>query len=140
VGPNVIISTKDYAFADELNSLFTRRNFAITVCNSQVSSILKILDQKIDFLILDFERPNQECLDFITIIKKTRPNLPIIVFAENPSIDLVIEFYNLGIFYWSLKPVSEQEMNMIIDALESKKNKNNAFSNNSQQNLGEVIN
>jgi len=45
------------------------------------------------------------------------------VIADNPAIDLVIEFYNLKIFYWSLKPISEQEINMIIDAIESKKNK-----------------
>ncbi|MBN2410668.1 response regulator [candidate division KSB1 bacterium] len=130
MGPNVIISTKDYTFVDELSSLFIKRNLVITVCNSQVSSILKILDQKIDFLILDFEKPDQTSLDFISIIKKTRPNLPIIVFAENPSIELVIELYNLGIFYWSLKPVSEQETNMIIDAIESIKSKQNALVNN----------
>ena len=129
---NVIISTKDLTFADELNSLFSKRNLIITVCNSQVTSILKILNQKIDLLILDFEKPNQDCLDFISIIKKTQPHLPIIVFAENPSIELVIELYNLGIFYWSLKPVSEQETNMIIDAFESRKNKKKTVLKNTQ--------
>ncbi len=130
MAPNVIISTKDYNLVEELSSLFSKRKLVITVCNSQVSSILKILDQKIDFLILDFEKPDQTSLDFISIIKKTRPNLPIIVFAENPSIELVIELYNLGIFYWSLKPVGEQETNMILDAIESIKNKQNALVNN----------
>ena len=80
------------------------------------------MNQKIEFLILDFEKPNQASLDFIRVVKNTRPNIYIIVIADNPAIDLVIEFYNLKIFYWSLKPISEQEINMIIDAIESKKN------------------
>jgi len=123
VAPNVVVSTKDLVFVEELNSIFSKRNISISICNSQASSILKILNQKIEFLILDFEKPNQASLDFIRVVKNTRPNIYLIVIAENPEIDLVIEFYNLKIFYWSLKPISEQEINMIIDAIESKKNK-----------------
>ena len=85
--------------------------------SKKIKSILKILDQEIEFLILDMDFPQNSNMDLIDIIRRTRPRLPIIVLSEDNSLKTVRKFAQAGVFYCALKPVQVEEKEKVLEAL-----------------------
>jgi len=102
---NIIVAATDTNVINALNTILIDRNYSILIENSNTSALLKVLDQNIELLIVDLDMSKNTGLDFIQIVRKTRPRLPIIVLSENPTIETIQEILNMGVYYWTFKPV-----------------------------------
>ncbi|MBN2413445.1 response regulator [candidate division KSB1 bacterium] len=120
---NIIVAASDTNVINALNTILIDRNYSILVEHSNTSAILKVLDEKIELLIVDLDMNINTTVDFIRIVRKTRPRLPIIVLSENPKIETIQEILNMGVYYWTFKPVLPNEINKFIDAIEVIKKK-----------------
>jgi len=120
---NIIVAATDTNVINALNTILIDRNYSILIENSNTSALLKVLDQNIELLIVDLDMSKNTGLDFIQIVRKTRPRLPIIVLSENPTIETIQEILNMGVYYWTFKPVLPNEINKFIDAIEVMKKK-----------------
>ena len=112
----VVIATDDRALISKLSGILLERNYSIVIEKSKTRSVLKILDQKIDLLILDLDDQKSSCLDLINIIKKTRPKLPIITISKDSSIETIRKIKEMGVFYNAIKPIQTKEIAQVIDA------------------------
>ena len=122
---NIVVAASDNNVINALNTIFIDRDYSILVENSNTAALLKLLDQDVELLIVDMDMNLKNALDFIRIVRKTRPRLPIIVLAENPKIETIQQILNLGVYYWTFKPVLSNEINKFIDAIEVMKKKHN---------------
>ena len=113
----VVIATNDIPSINKLSAILIERDYSIIIEKSKIRSILKILDQKIDCIILDLDTPQDASLDLIGIIKRTRPKLPIIALSEDNSIDAVRKLKAAGVFYCAIKPIQDEEIEKSIDAI-----------------------
>ena len=118
-----MIAANDTNVINALNTILIDRDYSIMIENSNTSALLKVLDQNIELLIVDLDMSKNKGLDFIRIVRKTRPRLPIIVLSENPTIETIQEILNMGVYYWTFKPVLPNEINKFIDAIEVMKKK-----------------
>ena len=93
------------------------RNMSVYIEKSFISSILVVLMQNIEFMIVDIDTFSIENMDFIKIIKKVRPQLPLVVLSQDNSVESHTKLKAMGIFYISIKPVDQLEFAMVIDAI-----------------------
>ena len=113
----VVIATEDPVVINQLSTILMQHDYSIIIEKSTIKSILKILEQEIDFLILDIDSPENSNMDLIDIIRKTRPRLPIVVLSQDTSIELIRELAEAGVFYCALKPVQLGELKNLIEAV-----------------------
>jgi len=76
----------------------------------------------IDVLISDIKMPQMDGLDFTTQLRKTRPEIPIILITAFGSIETAIEAMKRGAYNYVVKPFKLAEMSVHFDrALEFRK-------------------
>ncbi len=114
----VIFVTQDPILKQEISHILVQFDYSVIFVESAIKSLLKILEQKIEFFILDIETMKNYNLDYIKILKKIRPRMPIIIICSDTSIQTLRQFAELGIFYCILKPVKKSEIEQIILALQ----------------------
>lgn len=117
IASSVLVVTEDSALANQLNSIFKKHNYSVIIEKSKIKSILKILEQDITLIMIDIDLPVNSHLDFVNIIKKTRPRVPIITFSTDSSIDTLKKFVQTGVFYCALKPIRFQEIEQVIEKI-----------------------
>ncbi|MBN1348927.1 response regulator [candidate division KSB1 bacterium] len=115
---SVVIVSDDPEIIHQLEELLTPRDYVIIKEESRLKSVRKILEQEIDFLILDLDYPIDASIDLIDIIKRTRPRLPIVVLSDNNSLEAVRKLSEAGVFYCAFKPIQIGEVEKVFEALE----------------------
>lgn len=119
---DVIIASEDPSTIRELNAVFLERKYSVTIEHSKLKSILKTLDATVNLLFLDITKADNAIFDFVTIIKKTRPKIKIITVSESQidSQQSQLKLRSLGIFYALTKPIHRDELDHVLNAIESK--------------------
>ncbi len=120
---SVVILTEDSDVINQLGKTFMSHDYSIIIEKSKIKSIIKILEQHIDLIILDTEDFETSIIDLVSIIQKTRPRLPIVVISEDNSIQMLRTLAQLGVFYCIIKPVRSSEIEKVLEAIERFKNK-----------------
>ncbi|MEE4310798.1 MAG: response regulator [candidate division KSB1 bacterium] len=113
----VVIVTEDESLKNRVKAILEYYKIEVIIENSSLKSILKILTDEIFFLLLDFDYPENSIIDLITILKLTRPRLPIVVILERISRDRFKKLIDAGIFHYLLKPAQTEEIGRIIEAI-----------------------
>ncbi|MBD3290978.1 response regulator [candidate division KSB1 bacterium] len=121
---SLIIATEDSEVISQLSKIFLAEDYTIIIEKSQTKTILKALEHQVDLLVLDLAQPDTSKMDLVNIIRKTRPRLPIIVLSEDNSIEVLRELAEAGVFYSALKPVNQEEINEVIQAVTRIEHKN----------------
>ena len=127
---SVVILTEDPNVINQLGKTFMNHDYSIIIEKSKIKSIIKILEQHIDLIILDTDHFETSIFDLISIIQKTRPRLPIVVISENNSIQMLRTLAQQGVFYCIIKPVRSSEIEKVLEAIvrfENKKKQMNSM-------------
>ncbi|MBN1479591.1 response regulator [candidate division KSB1 bacterium] len=117
---DVIIASEDPATIGLLSTIFLKRKYSITIEISKLKSIVKVLDESINLVVLDLADDENSIFDYLKIIKKTRPKVKIIIICDDTSLHTISQIRAMGIFYVLLKPIRVDELEHLLDALESK--------------------
>lgn len=114
---SVVILTEDPNVVNQLSKILIRWDCSIIIEKSKIKSIIKILEHTVDAIIVDTDGVENATLDLISIIRKTRPRLPIVVIAEDNSLEMLRTLAQLGIFYCIIKPFQSSEIEKVLEAI-----------------------
>ena len=121
-----IIVSSDPAVINLMTDILMQHDFTVTIEKSIIKFISSILEKEINLFILDLDSPEGLNFDSIDIIRKLRPQLPIIVLLEDDSLETLKTLVQKGVFYSAIKPVQNEEIQEVINAVaESHYQKNN---------------
>ncbi len=115
---SVVVATDNPEIINALSSILMKKDSSLLITKSKLHSIFKILTQEVAYVILDYELDDNSNLELINIIRKIRPNLPIIIISEDNSERTISKTAEMGIFYYVLKPLQQEEIERVIDAAE----------------------
>lgn len=116
--PNhALILSSDISLINQVNEMLLSRNMSVYIEKSRISSIWSVLMQDVEFMVIDIDSFSEENIDYIKIIKKIRPKLPLVVLSQDNSVESHSKLKEMGIFYISIKPVDQLEFSMVIDAV-----------------------
>lgn len=100
----VDIISNDKMIVSELIPFYRKEYFDIKVFNNQKEGITAILNEEFNLIILDIDAIEQEPLSIIKLIRKNKPNLPIILLASSTfKKEKILEMLKVGAFHYFLK-------------------------------------
>ena len=76
----ILIAEDDRAFGPVLKREL-ENGYRTTLVQDGVEAVLKVVENKYDFILLDIKMPNLDGINALRIIKKIRPQMPIITFS-----------------------------------------------------------
>ncbi len=117
----------------ELSRFFCDREYIVKNQKCCEKAILTSFEDDTDFCIYDIDVSSANHFDTINIIKKLKPNLPIIVLNDDNSFEHLQKIAQLNVFYCAIKPLQMGELESVVDSVErAKMFKNNQFKNKTQ--------
>ena len=112
-----IIVSSNPAVINLMTDILMQHDFTVTIEKSIIKFISSILEKEINLFILDLDSPEGLNFDSIDIIRKLRPRLPIIVLLEDDSLETLKTLVQKGVFYSAIKPVQNEEIQEVIQAV-----------------------
>ena len=94
--------------------LLTRKGFAVSLCADSLKAIPELKTNHYDAVLLDIRMPGMEGTDLLPLIKKIRPDLPVIVVSAYSDDPHQAYCRSLGAFEVLGKPSSPE---LILDAV-----------------------
>ncbi len=86
-----------------------------------VEAVLKILDEEWSVVLMDIRMPKLDGINALKIIKRLKPDLPVVMFTGQAGQGDMFESTRLGAFTCLMKPASEKKLiNVLNQALSLK--------------------
>jgi two-component system response regulator HydG len=100
----ILIIDDDNEILDLLESFYTSLGHSVTVVTNSVEGLKKIATETFDLLMLDIILPEKDGITVLKEVKKTDPNLPVVMITGYREADKVIEAFRNGAMDCLLKP------------------------------------
>jgi len=110
--PYILLANNDCI--SEMINILKHEGYNIEIAQTSIEVIKKIQNNFIDVLIIDFELLGTYLYDILSIIKKINPRLKIIIISNNISLEIVKQIRQIGIFYYSIKPLDFEEIKSAV--------------------------
>jgi len=116
----VLIATNDKATRKNLMAVLNDSEYHTVIVDNCKDALELLLEQEFDFTIFD---PDLEALtgtDAVEIIKKIRPNLPIIVATDEKSYEDGLKIARSGVYFRIGKPLEENFTRTLLKTMKTK--------------------
>lgn len=111
---DVLICEKDRLFADRLDRLLLKAGYHTVAVEHGDRAVQHIRSGTFDVLILGIHADDSDPLKAIPAIHRVDRSLPIIVVAEQASLDMERRARTERIFYYFVRPVNSEEMEEVV--------------------------
>lgn len=95
------------------NSL-TKAGYEVITAVDGESGLQKVIQEKPDLVVTDFQMPGMSGLDVITEIQRIQPGLPVILLTAHGDVALTIKSIQVGAYDFIEKPLQMQELLEVI--------------------------
>ncbi len=116
----ILIASDDAAVNQCLVELLDEDQFIPIYSNRASEALLKVLDVEVDLLVLDIDISGKSGLEIIPIIKKVRPNIPVIVVSSDNSYETGKQLAKFGIWLFLLKPIKKDKLEYFLNFVNMK--------------------
>lgn len=113
---NIMIVDDDKSLRELLEIILKKEGYNVFLCEDGKVALEKILEEnlEVDAVITDILMPNVDGLTLIQRLKKTNPDVPIIVITANTNLEVAIEALKEGAYDYITKPFKNDELKMIL--------------------------
>jgi len=109
-GRKVLVVDDEVVAANSVRRTLSRRGFRVDEAFSGHEALNRILSEMYDLVLLDMKMPDTNGLELLPIIKKHRPNLPVVMVTGYASIDTAVEAIQRGASDYVAKPFTPDEL------------------------------
>ncbi len=115
----IVVATVD----PEIETIFTRDladvRLQVSCLRRAGEVLLRILEDKVDLLILDLDLSGISGIDLVPIVRRSRPRLPIVVISRDFNYQVRQMVAQEGVTYQIFKPVDMREVGELISTARS---------------------
>ncbi len=111
------IVSSDAAVRERLARLLEKIGVAYILERERARVIARILELNVKLIIVDMETEAVNGIDFLRLIKKLRPRVPLIVVTTDLSEEMHNCLLDAGAMYCLVKPVKEGEVTSVVGQL-----------------------
>ena len=122
-GYNVLIATNDIGVGDFILPYFSKYGYQSTILNRAAEIILTIMDVDYDLIVLDLDLADLSGAEIIPILKKLRPNVPIIILSNGENFKQGGEIVQNGVVCRLQKPLTAIDIESIVKVVEKSKSR-----------------
>lgn len=106
----VLICDEDLLFTVSLRQRLIDDGYHVAVTQRAGEAIQRILSQQVDVVILGIRTVGMSGLEALPIVNQIDPALPVIVVADNETLETERAARQSKIFYYLIKPVDLREL------------------------------
>ncbi len=81
----------------------------------------------IDLVITEYRMPGMNGVEFLTILRKALPSVPVIILTGHGSVEIYLKSLSLDVFEYLNKPFKEKELYHIVRSALQRSAANNAL-------------
>lgn len=109
-------------FSRILEGFLTKHGFRITVHHSGKDGLRSFSSKPASLVLLDYRLPDMTGMDILVEIKKSSPDVPVIIMTSFSDIRTAVKAIKVGAFEYITKPVNPDELLMVVrQALKNEK-------------------
>lgn len=116
----ILVASKDEQVCECIEKAADKSKFYIILTDRITEVLLKMLDVKVDLLILDLDLLGDAWLEVISVIKKVKSNLPLLVVSSDNSFETGREIAKFGVWLYLLKPIRPSKIESAMNFLQTK--------------------
>ncbi len=105
----LLIADKDIEARKQMAGIFGHEEFQVIEAESVDVVLHEVLKRDVRVVLLGSEFDGLSARELIPLLKKCKRDLTIILVSNDESLPLIRRFRREGIFYHSLKPISEDD-------------------------------
>lgn len=113
---SILVVDDDQFMRKLLREELIKEGYDIQTVEAGSVAIKKIMAQNFDVLILDIHMAGITGQETISVVKKIRSHLPIIVITGDESSEMERKIRAQGVFYYFVKPFNMKKMKEVIKA------------------------
>lgn len=100
-----------------------RADICVSSRNKMVNFLLDIQENGFQVAVIEFKHGEEACLQWVRLIRRMRPKLPLIVICENIAKTTEAQLHEENIFYLGLQPLQKETLTVVLkSAVRQKKN------------------
>ena len=117
--PDILVVEDEYDQCIELQKILKREKYETDIAQSAPSALEKLKAEHFDLVITDMRMPEMTGSDLLREIKRTDPDLPVIIITAFPDLNDAVELVSRGgAFYYIEKPIYEiDKLNKLKDEI-----------------------
>lgn len=105
-----------------LKKVLMRQYFYVDTASNGIAALRKVEEHPFDIIIADVRMPEMNGMEVLAAVKKTRPDIYMIIMTAFGSIDSAVEAMKKGAYDYITKPFKMSEISMVVEkALEEKR-------------------
>jgi len=110
----ILIASDDKTTTECILNIIDKEQFNAICLRKASEVLLNILDVDLDLLIIDTELSGISGIEAMPIIKKLRPNVPIIIVSSDNSFEVGQQIAELGIWSSLNKPIETDKLECFL--------------------------
>jgi DNA-binding NtrC family response regulator len=111
----ILLVDSDVESLESIAGILTRLGYGIIAMQSGPSALRVIKEgMQIDLVITASRIEGMDGLEMLSVLKKTVPQVPLIMITADTSIEIYLKALSLGVFEYLNKPVKLREIGRIV--------------------------
>lgn len=100
----ILVIDDEQKIREGIKTIFELEGYNVILASDGQEGVRRINTDKVDLVILDLKMPNMNGYEFLKIVSKTDPFLPVIILTAYGSVEEAVNLTKQGAFDYFLKP------------------------------------
>ena len=121
----VLFASKDEDLKERVLEVLNQDKHRVVVVNNCKDALESLLDSDFDAIIFDHDLGELDSTDAMELIKKIRPELPLIALSDATSYESEVKIAKLGVHFRLNKPLDDEITKALFENLERRGERDN---------------
>jgi two-component system nitrogen regulation response regulator GlnG len=111
----VLVVDDEQASLRNYAAMLERAGYGVVAFDSAASALSALREgTRPDAVVTDYRMPGMNGLEFLEVLRRERPSVPVIMLTAHSDIDIYFKSFSLGLFDFINKPFHEAELIRIV--------------------------
>jgi FixJ family two-component response regulator/glycine cleavage system H lipoate-binding protein len=115
--PTLLVVDDEEAICEGCRRIFSRQGFQVRKCNNANEGLSLATQIDCAAILLDVKMPEMDGLQFLEALRKSKPNVPVVLMTGYPSIPNAASAVRLGASDYVTKPFTPEEISQAVHRL-----------------------
>lgn len=113
-GGRVLIVEDEPDLARAYKRILAQEGLMVEIAPSPTEGLARLDAAEFDAILSDVSMPIVTGLDFVAMVRGTRPDLPVVLMTGNPTLDTAIKSLEIGAYRYLVKPIDPDALCEVI--------------------------
>lgn len=116
----MVLADDDHLFCKRVERIVQEEVDGIVICHTGQEVFETVARRAIDFVLLDLQLPDMDGLKILDALKRTNPEIDVVIITGHSSIDTAVDAIQTGASNYLRKPVKRHDLLLTVQAIRDK--------------------